>query len=141
MHPNILISESIFNNVFFQNDNFGVTMNIIKAWNKGYTGKNVTICISDPTGVEWRHDEHRTKFVSIIFHMYCQHFLHLSFNYNFPNCAKYMHYLFDDTRITTPITSKSPTENCWKFVSLSSPPSSLLSVGSRKSYLFINFWF
>ena len=41
-----------------------VTMNIQKAWRKGYTGKNVTICISDPTGVDYNNAELRRRFVS-----------------------------------------------------------------------------
>eukprot|EP00112_Aurelia_sp_Birch-Aquarium-sp1_P002144 Seg1232.14 transcript_id=Seg1232.14/GoldUCD/mRNA.D3Y31 product=Furin protein_id=Seg1232.14/GoldUCD/D3Y31 len=44
------------------NDKFGVTMNIRKAWSKGYTGKNVTICINDPTGVYYRHDDFIKRF-------------------------------------------------------------------------------
>ena len=41
-----------------------MTMNIYKAWNKGYTGKNVTICIHDPSGMEKDHSELSSRFVS-----------------------------------------------------------------------------
>ena len=41
-------------------------MNIRKAWSKGYTGKNVTICIIDPAGVEYKHDDLRPRFVCIL---------------------------------------------------------------------------
>ena len=40
------------------------TMNIQKAWQKGYTGKNITICINDPTGVDYNNAELRRRFVS-----------------------------------------------------------------------------
>ena len=39
-------------------------MNIYKAWNQGYTGRGVTICIIDPAGVEKDHAEIASKFVS-----------------------------------------------------------------------------
>ena len=42
-----------------------MTMNIYKAWHKGYTGKNVTICIHDPAGVEKSNVELASRFVSI----------------------------------------------------------------------------
>ena len=41
-------------------------MNIYKAWNKGYTGKRVIICIHDPAGVDKSHLEYASKFVSIL---------------------------------------------------------------------------
>lgn len=44
-----------------------MTMNIYKAWYNGYTGKNVTICIHDPAGVEVSHAELASRFVSISF--------------------------------------------------------------------------
>ena len=47
-----------------QNERFGVTMNIYKAWNKGYTGRGVTVCIHDPTGVERGNVEIASKYVS-----------------------------------------------------------------------------
>ena len=43
-------------------------MNIYKAWNKGYTGKNVTVCVHDPSGVEKGHVEYASRFVSFLIH-------------------------------------------------------------------------
>ena len=41
-------------------------MNIKKAWEKGYNGKNITICINDPMGVYYQHDELSARFVSFM---------------------------------------------------------------------------
>ncbi|XP_065070986.1 proprotein convertase subtilisin/kexin type 6-like isoform X2 [Rhopilema esculentum] len=56
-------NDPLFSQQFYLNEKYGVTMNIHKAWNKGITGKNVTICIIDPTGVEKNHDDFASKFV------------------------------------------------------------------------------
>jgi len=53
-----------FGEQFYLNERFGVTMNIYKAWNQGYTGRGVTICIIDPAGVEKDHAEIASKFVT-----------------------------------------------------------------------------
>ena len=54
-------------NCTLQNEKFGVSMNIYKAWARGYTGKNVTICVHDPAGVERTNVELASRFVSFIF--------------------------------------------------------------------------
>ena len=61
----IFFIVSQFSHKIFQNDRFGVTMNIKKAWSKGYTGKNVTICINDPSGIEYKHGDLLPRFVCI----------------------------------------------------------------------------
>jgi len=38
-------------------------MNIKKAWDAGYTGKNVVISVVD-TGIEKNHDELKNRYVS-----------------------------------------------------------------------------
>ena len=40
------------------------SMNVIPAWNKGYTGKNVIVSIIDD-GVEHRHPDLRDSYVRI----------------------------------------------------------------------------
>lgn len=39
-------------------------MNIHKTWDAGITGAGVTICVNDPTGVDYNHPELRRRFVS-----------------------------------------------------------------------------
>ncbi|XP_065070414.1 proprotein convertase subtilisin/kexin type 6-like isoform X2 [Rhopilema esculentum] len=61
--PSPSFNDPLFPLQFYLNERYGVTMNIHKAWEKGLTGKGVTICINDPTGVEKDHSEIASKFV------------------------------------------------------------------------------
>ncbi|XP_065070389.1 proprotein convertase subtilisin/kexin type 6-like isoform X2 [Rhopilema esculentum] len=56
-------NDPLYSLQFHLNEKYGVTMNIHKAWNKGLTGKGITICISDPAGVATNHDDLASKFI------------------------------------------------------------------------------
>ena len=49
-------------------------MNIVKTWQSGINGTGITICINDPSGVDFKHPEFNGRFVSS-FYCYARYFI------------------------------------------------------------------